>query len=145
LFDRLVVVVPLASMCIRIGNLINSEIIGIPTDVPWAFIFIKESPLPRHPAQLYEAIFCFLLFIVMYWMWKNKRDVLKKGFMFGFLCVTFFTERFLVEFLKENQSDFESSLPINMGQILSIPFIVIGVYFIFRSKRQEVHAKRVSS
>lgn len=145
LFDRLVVVVPLASMCIRIGNLINSEIIGIPTDVPWAFIFIKESPLPRHPAQLYEAIFCFLLFIVMYWMWKNKRDVLKKGFMFGFLCVTFFTERFLVEFLKENQSDFESSLPINMGQILSIPFIVIGVYFIFRSKSQEVHAKRVSS
>lgn len=142
LFDRLVVVVPLASMCIRIGNLINSEIIGKPTDLPWGFVFIQESPSPRHPAQLYEAIFCFFLFIVMYWLWKNKRDVLNKGFMFGFLCVTFFTERFLVEFLKENQSEFENAMALNMGQILSIPFVIIGIFMILRSKKQEVHQKR---
>jgi len=136
LFDRLVVVVPLASMCIRIGNLINSEIIGTVTDVPWAFIFTSESPLPRHPAQLYEAIFCLFLFIAMYWLWKNKRDVLGSGFMFGFLCVTFFTQRFLVEFLKENQSEFEGGMILNMGQILSIPFVIIGVVMIVRSKKQ---------
>ena len=73
-FDRLVVVVPIAAMCIRLGNLINSEIIGKVTDVPWAFVFVQEDNLPRHPAQLYEAIFCFFLFILMYWLWKNKRD-----------------------------------------------------------------------
>lgn len=136
LFDRLVVVVPLASMCIRTGNLINSEIIGTVTDVPWAFIFTSESPLPRHPAQLYEAVFCLFLFITMYWLWKNKREVVGRGFMFGFLCVTFFTERFFVEFLKENQSEFESGMVLNMGQLLSIPFIIIGVVMIMRSKKQ---------
>lgn len=142
LFDRLVVVVPLASMCIRIGNLINSEIIGKPTDLPWAFIFVKESPSPRHPAQLYEAIFCFFLFIFMYYLWKNKRDTLNKGFMFGILCFVFFTERFLVEFLKENQSDFENAMALNMGQILSIPFVLIGIFILIRSKKLGVHKKR---
>ncbi len=133
LFDRLVIVVPLAAMCIRIGNLINSEIIGKVTDVPWAFIFVKESPLPRHPAQLYEAIYCLFLFILMYWLWKNKRDKVGPGFMFGLLCTLLFIERFADEFLKENQSDFESGLPINMGQILSLPFIMIGLIMMWRS------------
>ncbi|MBK9283390.1 MAG: prolipoprotein diacylglyceryl transferase [Sphingobacteriaceae bacterium] len=143
LFDRLVVVVPLASMCIRLGNLINSEIIGIPTELPWAFIFVSESPLPRHPAQLYEAIFCLFLFAYMYFLWKTKRHVLKKGFMFGIMCVLFFTERFFVEFLKENQSEFEGNLPINMGQILSIPFVILGIYMILRSKKQSPHEIKV--
>lgn len=133
LFDRLVVVVPLAAMFIRIGNLINSEIIGHVTNVPWAFIFTTEDDLPRHPAQLYEAIYCFFLFIFMYWFWKNKRDTVGPGFMFGALCILLFIERFVVEFFKENQVDFENSLPINMGQILSIPFILIGIYMIWRS------------
>jgi prolipoprotein diacylglyceryl transferase len=133
LFDRLVIVVPIAAMCIRIGNLINSEIIGTVTNVPWAFIFVKESPLPRHPAQLYEAIYCFFLFMLMYWLWKNKRDKVGQGFMFGLLCVTLFVERFADEFLKENQSEFESGLALNMGQILSIPFIIIGIFMIWRS------------
>ena len=133
LFDRLVVVVPIASMCIRLGNLINSEIIGKVTDVPWAFIFVQEDNLPRHPAQLYEAIFCFFLFILMYWLWKNKRNNFGPGFMFGLMCVLFFTERFFDEFLKEVQVDFEKGNLLNNGQWLSIPFILIGAFMIWRS------------
>lgn len=135
LFDRLVIVVPLAGMCIRIGNLINSEIIGNVTNVPWAFIFVQEDAYPRHPAQLYEAIFCFVLFIYMYWFWKNKRDTVGRGYMFGLLCILLFTERFIDEFFKENQAAFEGSLPLNMGQLLSIPFIIIGIIMIVRSKK----------
>lgn len=142
LFDRLVVVVPLAAMCIRLGNLINSEIIGKVTDVPWAFIFVQEDNLPRHPAQLYEAIFCFFLFILMYWLWKNKRDEVGPGFMFGVLCVLLFTERFFDEFLKENQADFEGSMALNMGQWLSIPFVLIGAFMIWRSFK--IKAKQIS-
>jgi phosphatidylglycerol---prolipoprotein diacylglyceryl transferase len=137
LFDRLVIVAPLASAFIRIGNLINSEIVGYPTNVPWAFIFVQEDNKPRHPAQLYEAVFCVGLFVLIYWLWKNKREQLKPGFLFGLFCVVYFTERFLNEFLKENQAAFESTLPLNMGQFLSLPFIVIGIYFIWKSKKQK--------
>lgn len=133
LFDRLVVVVPIAAMCIRLGNLINSEIIGKVTDVPWAFIFVQEDNLPRHPAQLYEAIFCFFLFILMYWLWKNKRDNFGPGFMFGLMTVLLFTERFFDEFLKEAQVDFEKDNFLNNGQWLSIPFILIGAFMMWRS------------
>lgn len=137
LFDRLVIVVPLAAMFIRFGNLINSEIIGRVTDVPWAFIFVQEDNLPRHPAQLYEAVFCLFLFVFMYQMWKNKRNNFGPGFMFGLMCVLLFIERFLDEFLKENQSAFEDNLAINMGQWLSIPFILIGIIMMVRSRKLE--------
>lgn len=136
LFDRLVIVVPLAAMCIRIGNLINSEIIGKVTDVPWAFIFEQEDNLPRHPAQLYEAVFCFFLFIFMYWFWKKKRNTVGPGFMFGLLCVLLFIERFFVEFYKENQSAFEDSMALNMGQWLSIPFVIVGIIMMVRSRKK---------
>ncbi len=138
LFDRLVVVVPLAAFFIRIGNLINSEIIGKVTDVPWAFVFKQTDDLPRHPAQLYEAIYCFFLAIVMYWLWKHKRQAFGPGFMFGLLCVLLFVERFLDEFLKENQEAFENQLTYNMGQLLSIPFILLGIYMIWRSFKLKV-------
>lgn len=141
LFDRLVVVVPLAAMLIRLGNLMNSEIIGKETDLPFGFIFEQIDMVPRHPAQLYEAIFCFFLFLVMYWLWNNKRNVLGKGFMLGFLCVALFTERFFDEFLKENQVAFENNLTLNMGQILSIPFVLFGIYMMWRSRshKQELN------
>jgi prolipoprotein diacylglyceryl transferase len=83
LFDRLVVVVPFASFMIRFGNLMNSEIVGKPTDVPWAFVFHQLDELPRHPTQLYEALFYICLFVLFYWLWKNKRHDVGKGFMFG--------------------------------------------------------------
>ncbi len=136
LFDKIVVVVPLASMLIRFGNLMNSEIIGTPTDVPWAFIFTSVDNLPRHPAQLYEAVFCLFLFVLMYWLWKNKRDRFAPGFMFGLMCVLFFTERILDEFVKENQETFEASMVLNMGQILSIPFVAVGFYMMWRAKNK---------
>ena len=141
LFDRLVVVVPLAAMLIRLGNLMNSEIIGKETDLPFGFIFEQIDMVPRHPAQLYEAIFCFFLFLVMYWLWNNKRQVLGKGFMLGLLCVALFTERFFDEFLKENQAAFENNLTLNMGQILSIPFVCFGIYMMWRSRshKQELN------
>jgi prolipoprotein diacylglyceryl transferase len=137
LFDRLVVVVPLASMCIRIGNLINSEIIGKVTDVPWAFIFVQEDNQPRHPAQLYEAVFCFFLFLFMYWFWKNKRETVGPGFMFGMMCVLLFIERFVDEFFKENQVAFEDGMALNMGQWLSVPFILLGAFMMFRSYKMK--------
>lgn len=152
LFDRLVVVVPFASFMIRFGNLMNSEIVGKPTDVAWGFKFFNNDedkinflqahiPIPvRHPTQLYEALFYIFLFIFMYWLWKNKREAVGKGFMFGLFCVLMFSFRFLMEFLKENQEDFEKFLPINMGQILSIPFILIGLFMIYRSTRQTTHS-----
>ncbi|WP_317898382.1 prolipoprotein diacylglyceryl transferase [Aurantibacillus circumpalustris] len=144
LFDRLVIVVPLASMSIRLGNLINSEIIGKVTDVPWAFIFLQEDNQPRHPAQLYEAIYCFFLFIFMFWFWKNKRDTVGPGFMFGMMCVLLFIERFVDEFFKENQSAFEDSMALNMGQWLSIPFILVGIFMIIRSYKHEPNSyKRI--
>ena len=147
LADKLVVVVPIASMLIRIGNLINSEIVGKITTVSWGFKFPANDddkinfetlgvPIPvRHPAQLYEAIFYFFLFIIMYWLWKNKREKVGPGFMFGIMCVCVFTFRFLIEFLKENQSSFENGLTLNMGQILSIPFVLIGSFMIWKSFR----------
>jgi phosphatidylglycerol:prolipoprotein diacylglycerol transferase len=137
LFDRLIVVVPFASFMIRFGNLMNSEIIGEPTNVPWAFVFHQVDELPRHPTQLYEAIFYFFLFVLFYWLWKNKRNDFGKGFMFGLFCVLMFSFRFLMEFMKENQEAFEASLPINMGQILSIPFILVGLYMMYRSKKKQ--------
>lgn len=133
LFDRLVVVVPLAATFIRFGNLMNSEIIGKVTDVPWAFIFVQEDNLPRHPAQLYEALYCLLLFGFMWWLWKNKRANYGPGFMFGLLCILLWAERFIDEFVKENQVAFEDTMSFNMGQWLSIPFILIGIWFMWRS------------
>lgn len=133
LFDRLVIAVPLAALCIRFGNLMNSEIIGTITTVPWAFIFVQEDHHPRHPAQLYEAMYCLVLFFLMFWLWKTKRDRVGPGFMFGLLCVLLFTGRFFVEFYKENQVAFEDQLTINMGQWLSVPFVLAGSILMFRS------------
>lgn len=140
LFDRLVVVVPFASFMIRFGNLMNSEIVGQSTQVAWAFIFPQVDDQPRHPTQLYEALFYILLFVIFYWLWKNKRDAVGKGYMFGLFCVLMFSFRFLMEFLKENQESFENALPINMGQILSIPFIIVGIIMILKSKKETPHS-----
>lgn len=135
IFDRLMVVVPLASMFIRFGNLMNSEIVGKKTSMSIGFIFVQLDNVPRHAAQLYEAIAYLFLFMAMYWLWKNKRDVIGQGFMFGLLLTCMFIIRFLVEFIKENQVEFENNLTLNMGQILSIPFILFGIYMMWRAKK----------
>jgi phosphatidylglycerol---prolipoprotein diacylglyceryl transferase len=133
--DRIVIVVALGGALIRLGNLMNSEIIGRTTDVPWAFIFerLNENPaLPRHPTQLYESGSVFLLFVLLYWLWDKYKAALPKGLLFGIFVTALFTFRFLVEFLKENQEAFEESMTLNMGQILSIPLILVGLFILFR-------------
>lgn len=153
--DMIAVATPITACCIRLANLMNSEIIGKPTDVPWAFIFEREDMLPRHPAQLYEAIAYFIFFLGMVWLYKRgqKKQETKletdfsttkrksttvqaeaslpyhRGFFFGLCLTEIFTFRFFIEFLKENQVNFEDSMTLNMGQWLSIPFVIIGVYF----------------
>jgi len=140
LMDRLVLAVCFTGACIRVGNLMNHEIIGIVTDVPWAFQFLRAYPPemaldPRHPAQLYEAIYCLIILAIIYPIWKKKKAELSEGFLFGLFMVLLFTLRFLDEFLKVNQEAFEDSLPINMGQILSIPFVLAGIFLIVRSQK----------
>lgn len=115
---------------IRLGNFMNSEIIGISTTKPWGVIFERVDNIPRHPAQLYEAISYFIIFTIMMILYKKMRDRFKNGFFFGFATVLFFTARFIIEFVKENQVGFEDGLTFNMGQLLSLPYIVVGFGFI---------------
>jgi len=128
--DLIAVVTPLSGAFIRLANLMNSEIIGIPTNVPWAFIFVSEDGIPRHPAQLYEAISYFLIFGLTFYLFVNKRAKLQNGFFFGLSITLIFIARFLIEFVKEKQVAFEEQMKLDMGQLLSIPFIIVGVGFI---------------
>lgn len=125
--DNIAIATPATAFFIRIGNLMNSEIIGKPTDVPWAFIFEQVDMLPRHPGQLYEALAYAVLMFIGWALYRRRPQRVGTGFFFG-LCLTYiFTARFLIEFTKEIQEPFEAALPINMGQILSLPFIAIGI------------------
>ena len=125
--DNMGIVSGIAAMFIRLGNLMNSEIIGKVTDVPWAFIFERVDMQPRHPGQLYEAIAYAIFFFVMWYFWKKHHNWVGTGFFFGLDLALIFTFRFFIEYTKEVQVAFEAGLPIDMGQILSIPFIIIGV------------------
>ena len=129
--DMIAVATPICACCIRLANLMNSEIIGKPTDMPWAFVFEQVDMLPRHPAQLYEAIAYFIFFLGMIYLYKKSDhgQKLHRGFFFGLCLTEIFVFRFFVEFLKENQVDFENTMTLNMGQWLSIPFVIIGIYF----------------
>lgn len=142
ILDRAVVPVALAAFFIRMGNLMNSEIIGLPTDMPWGFRFINsgmsDPEIPRHPAQLYEAI-CYLIsfFVLMYLYWRtNVRQ--KQGFIFGSFLILIFTVRFIIEFVKENQEAWENGMALNMGQWLSIPFVLAGIFMLWWSGRNKV-------
>ena len=112
---------------IRLGNLMNSEIIGKVTDVPWAFIFERVDQYPRHPGQLYEAIAYAIFFFIIYAVYRRHREKVGTGYFFG-LCITLvFTARLLIEYTKDIQVDFEAGMFMNMGQLLSIPFIILGI------------------
>ncbi|BBE20369.1 prolipoprotein diacylglyceryl transferase [Aquipluma nitroreducens] len=128
--DLIAVVAPLVGCFIRLANLMNSEIIGIPTRVPWAFIFVREDNLPRHPAQLYEAISYLAIFGLIFYLYKTKRDKLQNGFFFGLSISLIFIARFVIEFIKERQEPFEEQMQLDMGQLLSIPFIIVGLVFV---------------
>ena len=132
--NQLATVAPLASGCIRLGNLMNSEIIGRPTEVPWAFVFVPIDALPRHPTPLYEAAGYFTIFALLYVL-RQRQRFRQEGRCFGLFLVLLFGLRFVVEFFKENQEAFEQSLWLNMGQLLSIPFIVAGAIILVTSRR----------
>jgi len=134
--DLIAVVAALAACFIRLANLMNSEIIGYPTSVPWAFIFVRVDNLPRHPAQLYEAISYLLIFGLMFYLYKTKRERLQNGFFFGLVIALIFIARFFIEFVKERQVSFENNMQFDMGQLLSIPFIVLGIGFIIYSLKK---------
>ncbi|MBI4648392.1 MAG: prolipoprotein diacylglyceryl transferase [Bacteroidia bacterium] len=179
LCDRLAVVIALAGGFVRIGNLMNSEIIGRITSLPWGFKFLRlnedfdsastacalnlkqsicvnqglpDTPLfklanecnidhgqlkylveqwpTRHPSQIYEALFCFILFVFMYLLYNKMKGSIKEGYLAGIFLIVLFTFRFFIEFVKDVQVKFEDSMAINMGQILSLPFIVIGILLV---------------
>ena len=136
--DRIAITVPLAGFFIRLGNLFNSEILGKPADVSWAVIFTRVDAVPRHPAQLYESFAYLLIFLLLFSMYRKKKNALPEGLLFGLFLACVFTARFFIEFFKENQSGFEAGLVLNMGQMLGLPFMLLGAYFIFRSRRSLV-------
>ena len=136
--DRVVVTVALGGFFIRMGNLFNSEIIGKPTDVPWAFVFTSVDNVPRHPSQLYEAIAYLLIFIFLLVYYYRTNANFKPGVMLGMLSILVFAFRFLIEFTKENQTYFEEGMLLNMGQLLSIPFILFGIYLLIRKDNKVI-------
>lgn len=138
--DRLTIAGAALGGFIRLGNLMNSEIIGTPSTLPWAFIFKRIDNIPRHPTQLYEAVFYFIIAFVLYQLWKSKKFYAHNGFIAGLGIATIFTQRFLIEFLKENQASFENQLVVNMGQVLSIPLILAGVALMIWSRKNSATA-----
>lgn len=146
ILDRLVIVVALGGAFIRLGNLFNSEIYGGVTDLPWGFVFerAKTDPdmvdtwmLPKHPTQIYESLSYFIIFGVSLWYYLRKKGQFRAGTIFGWWLVALFGVRFLIEFVKNDQVGFEAGMALNMGQILSLPFILGGLaiaWFAYKQK-----------
>ena len=138
ILDRIVIVVALAGFFIRMGNLMNSEIYGIETSLPWGFIFVRwNETVPKHPTQIYEGLSYLAIFVILFMLYRKKGLTLKPGVLFGFFLTVLFAMRFLIEFIKEPQVGFEETMALNMGQILSIPFILAGIYFLFLHARKQ--------
>ncbi len=144
ILDRIVAPIAIAGCFIRLGNLMNSEIVGAPTDVPWAFSFphyVNDEgfydPTPRHPAQLYEAISYVISFLILIYMYWKKKTYRKSGVMFGAFLILIWGARFLIEFVKLGQTERDDVYAINTGQMLSIPFFIAGVYILYRGLKSE--------
>lgn len=146
---RALLVIPLAGVFFRMGNLMNSEIYGEPTDMPWGFVFVRsydvvsgiEQPVPRHPTQIYEMLCYFSLFVIymLYCRRKLKKDErLSDYFIIGMFGVWVFGGRFAIEYLKMPQVSFEQGLPLDMGQLLSLPFMVYGIYALYKHRRHKM-------
>jgi phosphatidylglycerol---prolipoprotein diacylglyceryl transferase len=130
--DRVVPGVAIGGMFIRIGNFFNSEILGMPTDVAWAVVFERIDMLPRHPSMLYESLSCVIILIVLGWIYKKYNTNPPEGALFGIFLVMLFTGRFLIEFTKETQADFLLGASLDMGQLLSIPFVLVGIWLLWK-------------
>lgn len=136
--DRIGLGVAIGGAAVRLGNLMNSEIYGTATDLPWGFIFVRAGEtVPKHPTQIYEAIIYFIIFLVLWWMYYKRNLALRRpGVMFGFFLITLFGSRILIEIIKNPQVDFEVGMKLDMGQILSIPFVIAGVAILWRALRK---------
>lgn len=140
--DRIVIVVALAGFFIRMGNLMNSEIYGHETALPWGFVFMRDNQtIPRHPTQIYEALSYLALFFVLRWYYYKKDGLPNNGFLFGSFLIVLFSIRFVVEFLKETQVSFEKGMLLNMGQLLSIPFIIAGIVIVYLANQNKLRYK----
>lgn len=144
LFDKLVIGICITATCIRLGNLMNSEIYGNPTTMPWGFIFVRDpqvpvdasgNPLPCHPTQIYEMMYCIFAFIVTWFMYWKTNASKRHGLILGVFFEIIFITRFGLEFMKLDQEAFEQNMVFNMGQWLSVPFIIWGAYLIVHALR----------
>ncbi len=138
ILDRIVIVVALGGAFIRLGNLMNSEIVGLPTELPWGFVFVRnDETFARHPAQLYESLSCVLLFIGLFLYYKTMKEKTPAGRLFSIFVIVLFSLRIFYEFFKEVQVDFEKGMALNMGQWLSIPMVFVGFIAFFLSFRKQ--------
>lgn len=147
ILDRIAAPIAIAATFIRLGNLVNHEMVGYVTDVPWAFEFqyyFNEAignydPTPRHPAQLYEAICYFISFgVLLYLYWKLKKWQ-QPGFVFGSFLILIFGSRIICEFFKLGQTARDYTLPLNTGQLLSIPLVIAGIYLVVKAAKKTTH------
>ncbi len=136
LLDRMVITIALAGLFIRLGNFFNSEILGIPADVPWAIIFDRIDSTPRHPAQLYESIAYGSIFVGLYRLYDKLGSRTPGGFLFGLFLTAVFGFRFFIEYVKERQASYALDLPLSVGQLLSVPLIVAGLVLLVRAVQQ---------
>ncbi len=144
LLDRLVIAVAFAGCFIRLGNLFNSEIYGCATDLPWGFIFERRGEtVPKHPTQIYESLTYLLLGFLLLWMYRKKLDKIYRGMLLGTFFTICFGMRFLIEFIKQANIYFDNFFGLNMGQVLSIPFIAVGIFFIIRSYIVKTPSRRI--
>lgn len=134
LTDRVSLAVPLGGALIRLGNLFNSEILGKPTEGIWGVVFTRFDRLPRHPTQVYESLSYLVVAVVLFYLVRRFRALDYRGLIFGSMMVLIFGVRFVIEFTKEFQTNFESDLPLTMGQLLSIPVVIFGVFLIIKSR-----------
>ena len=142
--DHLVIPVSFAACFIRLGNLFNSEIYGGPTNLPWGFVFERNGEtVPCHPTQLYEAGTYLLLGCVLMWLYWKKLDKVYRGTFVGIFLTVCFGARFLIEFIKNDQVEFEASMALNMGQLLSIPFVLLGIGFLVYAYTRKLPARAV--
>ncbi len=135
--DMICVATPMTAAAIRMGNLMNSEIVGKATGTDWGFVFVQlGEDFPRHPAQLYEAIAYLVILVAGLLIYRKNRQLVSTGFYFGYCIFTIFLFRFFVEFCKEVQVDFEQGMTFDMGQLLSVPFVIIGLYFMLKGLKE---------
>jgi phosphatidylglycerol---prolipoprotein diacylglyceryl transferase len=126
--DRVAIVVALSGFFIRMGNLMNPEIYGVETTLPWGFVFLRNNEVaPKHPTQIYEGLVYLAIFVLLYRIYWSKKGQHIQGLLISLICILIFTARFFIEFLKEDQVAFEASMQLNMGQWLSIPFVMLGL------------------